>query len=428
MTKLNFNFVDSIVKGNNMPVSKLTEEDKAQICKLYVENEKLTPPMLARQLNFPVYVVRNYLKKAGLFKGNRKHTNKDKLRNITQGQIEYIKGLYLKENRKAIAEYLDIPYNSVGHFLSSHGINTREKAKEKNLLKAQEGKYFNPFDKLDENSSYLLGYILGDGCIHYKKGSNTPYLDISSVDLHILESFRDLYWEDAEIKTNMRNKYFWYSLRISDYIIVKTLEELGIHQRKSSTPSNPIIPNNYKEHYLRGLFDSDGCVYKPIRKNDRVNVSIVGHPSYINRFKEVDYDFLGFRIYTDKRKKCLVSLNLTSIESVKRFYDYIYPTDNVLCLKRKKDIFNSYYIYGTYNKPRIPYNKGIPMSEEQKIKMRKPKVKNRVINLDTREIFNSLREAANNYGLKKTCGIKRTIEGNQKTCKGFRWSYYVEGM
>lgn len=47
----------------------------------------------------------------------------------------------------------------------------------------------------------------------------------------------------------------------------------------------------------------------------------------------------------------------------------------------------------------------------------------KVLNVETKEIFNSIKEAANKYGLKDT-HISRVCRGKRKTTGGFHWEYY----
>lgn len=52
-------------------------------------------------------------------------------------------------------------------------------------------------------------------------------------------------------------------------------------------------------------------------------------------------------------------------------------------------------------------------------------IKKKVINIDTKEVFNSVREAAEFYGLKDT-HISRVCKGKRKRTGGFRWMHYEE--
>lgn len=47
----------------------------------------------------------------------------------------------------------------------------------------------------------------------------------------------------------------------------------------------------------------------------------------------------------------------------------------------------------------------------------------KVLNVETKEIFNSIKEAAKKYGLKET-HISRVCRGKRKTTGGFHWEYY----
>lgn len=47
----------------------------------------------------------------------------------------------------------------------------------------------------------------------------------------------------------------------------------------------------------------------------------------------------------------------------------------------------------------------------------------KVTNVDTGEVFNSIKEAAEKYSLKET-HISRVCRGKRKTTGGFRWGYF----
>ena len=53
-------------------------------------------------------------------------------------------------------------------------------------------------------------------------------------------------------------------------------------------------------------------------------------------------------------------------------------------------------------------------------------ISKRVINTDTGEIFDSMKEAANAYGMKRSNPISKCCLGEQQTAGGFHWEYYEE--
>lgn len=50
----------------------------------------------------------------------------------------------------------------------------------------------------------------------------------------------------------------------------------------------------------------------------------------------------------------------------------------------------------------------------------------KVENLDTNEIFNSIKEATEYYNLKDSTHITRVCKGKQKTTGGYRWAYFID--
>lgn len=68
--------------------------------------------------------------------------------------------------------------------------------------------------------------------------------------------------------------------------------------------------------------------------------------------------------------------------------------------------------------------KGRTLTNEWKAKIGKG-LQKRVINLDTGEVFESVKDAAERYGLQAT-HITRVCKGKRKTTGGFRWSHYDE--
>ena len=48
----------------------------------------------------------------------------------------------------------------------------------------------------------------------------------------------------------------------------------------------------------------------------------------------------------------------------------------------------------------------------------------KVINLDTGEIFNSMKEAGEKYNMKNPWNISSCCTGKRKTAGGYRWAYY----
>ena len=62
------------------------------------------------------------------------------------------------------------------------------------------------------------------------------------------------------------------------------------------------------------------------------------------------------------------------------------------------------------------------LTKEQVKKLRESHFIRKVKNIDTGEVFNSIKEASKTYGLKET-HITRVCKGRRKRTGGFRWEY-----
>jgi hypothetical protein len=69
-------------------------------------------------------------------------------------------------------------------------------------------------------------------------------------------------------------------------------------------------------------------------------------------------------------------------------------------------------------------NLGKKLSEETKNKISSNNPHRiKVKNLDTGEVFNSIKEASIKYSLKSSSGISEVCSGKKETAAGFKWSY-----
>ena len=273
---------------------------------------------------------------------------------ITHTQLEKITEMYndISYTRNDIATYLNIPYNSVGHVLSFYSINSKKKNKEKRHKMSETPKCVNAFNTVTPEIAYVLGYILGDGCLSRSRHR----LNISSKDLHIVQDIarvinypiEDIY-KDTKIRDG--KTFICYQLNSYDAPTVYTIiDQFGIGEQKSNRGCSPVIPCSYESHFLRGLFDSDGCVRVVGKKNSlykRLSVEILGHSSYINRFINNDYSHLAFN-YGKYRNKICCYMNLSKSSNIRKFYDYIYDNATIY-LKRKKKVFDDHYNSRKYN-------------------------------------------------------------------------------
>lgn len=184
-------------------------------------------------------------------------------------------------------------------------------------------------------SAYLFGFILGDGNICRRRGDYLT-LNISSKDAAHLRQICNIFGEDLNIRHNEKKGCEWWTLDIPSRDICNRLLSLGIAERKSTEPSNinfEWLGDNFR-HFIRGLFDADGCV----RITTVLDFSFVGHGSYITEIQKRLEGQWGY-----KHTPSLSHLSLHgTVEQKKFIYAYLYQ-EATIWLQRKRDIIESWY-------------------------------------------------------------------------------------
>lgn len=263
--------------------------------------------------------------------------NTQKFEDLSAGNEDFIIDLYYSKGRRAVAEFLGVRYNSVGHLLRKLGCSTKESCRRQKELRADIPKIRDLFTNPTPEGNYILGFILGDGSIRFREDRISPEIDISSKDKEILEKIIEAL-QYGKIYKKSRGNHSWYSLQIRDKFLGSVLISKGIVPRKSYVGGRIKYDPEFKYDFLRGLFDSDGCVSYNRNPNFGLRVSIVGHPSYM---KDLEEEFSELEFIKGERGG-LVRLESGDQSRIKRFYEKIY-TGCDLFLRRKKERFDAYY-------------------------------------------------------------------------------------
>ena len=117
------------------------------------------------------------------------------------------------------------------------------------------------FEKIDtEDKAYVLGLLSADGTISVR----SVILMLHSKDQHIIRDVRKAMGSNAlimERRIAKRPDLGPYKLiYFGSQKLVADLAKLGVMPRKSLTMLFPKLPKKLERHYLRGLFDGDGCM------------------------------------------------------------------------------------------------------------------------------------------------------------------------
>ncbi len=196
--------------------------------------------------------------------------------------------------------------------------------------------YFN--DIKTEHQAYWLGMIAADGCV-MTKNRNVLSITLHDNDSNILPLFLNDLNSNYPIHYDKRDKCCRVSIESKQ--IVNDLAIYNVKPRKTFSFRFPIKLNKkLYNHFIRGYFDGDGCVY--ISKAKQIEYSITSNKEFLEELQNI------LMLECDINKTKLKKYKRTAIKTLvyygnkqaKRIYDYMYK-DATIFFPRKKDKFDS---------------------------------------------------------------------------------------
>lgn len=271
-----------------------------------------------------------------------------KLRNLSvEEELEIIEKIKTKKRKDIIVEYgiSDRHYKNV---LNKHGIQLKDKVQKYSFNE-------NYFEKIDtEDKAYFLGFIVADGCIH---GSSNN-LKIIQKETEILYEFKKYIKFEGPIFTSKTKNIS--NIGVSSEKIINDLNNLGIYSNKTMSVKFPNIPQKLLHHFMRGVFDGDGCVSihkeKRIGKGgDRGQVNICsGSIDFIDKYVDILVKMCGVKRNNIRQpKNTYYVIDWGGLSDVEKLYSFFYKDASVY-LKRKKKTFDSVILI---NGSKIKYRK-----------------------------------------------------------------------
>ena len=205
------------------------------------------------------------------------------------------------------------------------------------------------FGRWSPHMAYVLGFFAADGCmIENSRGGH--FIEFNITDKKLLYDIRSAFGSNhaISIRTRKNPKHkVGYRLQIGSKLMYKDLHSLGFTSRKSLTLGMPNIPKKYVQHFVRGYFDGDGCVYfKRLKFADRKNPRYIlqtvfscGSFYFLAELRKV-LSHLGIKGGSLKKKKAGNELALSHRDSV-ALYRIMYNNlgDSDIYLVRKYLLF-----------------------------------------------------------------------------------------
>lgn len=201
----------------------------------------------------------------------------------------------------------------------------------------------NFFEKIDtKDKAYILGWIASDGSIQ----KNSVVINIHEKDRECLEKIRDHFCGELPIKvyaeySDSGDKTLFVSLTINSKTIVNDVcKHLQITPGKKAEHVKfpDAIPNELKIHFIRGYFDGDGSINSPLKSKKRFPVASISSLS-VSMKKSIKEEINIPCYFNENNQKA--NLEYCGNNALD-FLSKIYDTNELLFLKRKKELYYSW--------------------------------------------------------------------------------------
>lgn len=196
------------------------------------------------------------------------------------------------------------------------------------------------FDNIDtEQKAYILGFFMADGC------NTNGYFKIAITDHQLVEDVRIAMKYDGPLKYKKSNKDSQkpqWELCIGSKYMCERLTQLNCPPRKTfvtKLPSEHDLPNSLFHHFLRGLIDGDGCIYKVVNRHGYV-VSLAGTKELLDGIN-THLDGRLYMLGKVRQFKSIYTLTFHRHDYVFRLLNFLYK-DATIFLDRKKKLADQY--------------------------------------------------------------------------------------
>lgn len=193
---------------------------------------------------------------------------------------------------------------------------------------------------MTENQAYLLGLVISDGSVNYKRGS-FGYV-CSKKDKELLEFIKKELKSTHPISEYKIRENIYVKYSITNKNLIQTLIDRWKlpHSNKSKNNIHLLqVGNEYIYHFLRGLFDGDGSIWK---SGGTFRAAFSGGEKLMLEIKDIlevnDIpSYLSYRYGKTNKNSCGLTINGTMNAS--KLGKLLY-TNPCCCLERKYQLFN----------------------------------------------------------------------------------------
>lgn len=257
--------------------------------------------------------------------------------------------VYPSISNPQIAEELNINITSVQNFAYKLGLRKSDEfifnlRSEKGKIGGKNSVNHNYFNEMNTAEKwYWAGWLWADGCVHKPVDNNgfMVSLKLQHGDFMIIDRFK----EDLEIKSVPREYQFkvgqkQYGIRFSSAQIHRDLARIGIIPNKSvHAKYPPNIDDIFLPHFIRGVFEGDGCIYNAKRYSTLI---IIGTGIFCDWINTIIYQQLGISGKTHQLKtksNCTWEYRVSARHKISTIANWMYQDCGDLKLERKYNKF-----------------------------------------------------------------------------------------
>lgn len=134
--------------------------------------------------------------------------------------------------------------------------------------------------------AYVMGFWVADGFLSNTGTEHNYQVGFSSADKEHLELVRFLLKSDHKIYSQGTS---CWRLVIGSKKLFSSLVSMGFDNRKSYSAIYPdTIPLELTSHFIRGVFDGDGCISRQLRTKDKVPVVAIHFNGTLALLEEIN--------------------------------------------------------------------------------------------------------------------------------------------
>lgn len=266
-----------------------------------------------------------------------KYTFSDKdIENIIS---KYNSGLSLD----AIARQYGCTHKPIRRVIVENGGKIRDNRETIQKYKVDE----NYFDHIDSpNKAYILGFLYADGCNHISPNSwlYSWQIILKSDDVDLLESIKNEVGYTGVVDTKSRfahGKMREYSrLTVCNKHMCEKLCDLGVTPNKTYSTSFPEwIRDDLVPHFIRGVFDGDGCIDK------LGHASFAGSETFVKQLSDIIVKRCNLKcnLYQCKQSNCTYQCHMSGKYNSKIFLDWIYENSDIKLERKYQRYLDVYY-------------------------------------------------------------------------------------